>query len=102
MMIFGGITQKRQISMIDQCSLTRVGTLEFNFNNGACTTAHDQVYLCFDERNTKQCYTASGRVSSFSKISQFLEGTLMEYIGSNLRCFPSLYVPFEFVLELEI
>ena len=69
-MVFGGLNQKRQISLIDQCSLNRVGTLEFNFNNGACTTAYDQVYLCFDERNTKQCYTASGRDSQKSLLDK--------------------------------
>ena len=62
-MVFGGVNESRQISTIDQCSLTRVGKLEFSFNYGACTTAHDQIYLCFGISAVKQCYTASGLVS---------------------------------------
>ena len=62
-MVFGGVNESRQISTIDQCSLTRVGKLEFSFNYGACTSAHDQIYLCFGISAEKQCYTASGLVS---------------------------------------
>ena len=38
MIVFGGDSQKRQISEIDNCALKRIGDLSFDHDSGACTT----------------------------------------------------------------
>ena len=49
--IFGGLSEKRQISKVGGCSLTRIGSLPFTFANGACTVNQGTMYLCFPDRN---------------------------------------------------
>ena len=51
MMVFGGVGVKRQISEVTDCGLTRVGTLEFDLDSGACTVDNqDRIYLCFNDK----------------------------------------------------
>ena len=39
----------RQISLVDQCHLKRVGTLPFLLARGACTNfRNDEIFLCFN------------------------------------------------------
>lgn len=47
--VFGGDSEfKRQVSRLDGCKLTRVSSLSFNFEHGACTSVGDRrFYLCF-------------------------------------------------------
>ena len=48
MFIFGGSSRRRQILEIDNCILKPVGTLQFEFRDGACTVdAYSSIYLCF-------------------------------------------------------
>ena len=47
--IFGGFNRRRQISQVSDCKLTRVGTLNFDFESSACTTIQEStLILCFD------------------------------------------------------
>ena len=49
MYVFGGWTYMRQISLVDQCHLKRVGTLPFLLARGACTNfRNDEIFLCFN------------------------------------------------------
>ena len=46
--VYGGFTQKRQISVLDGYRLSLVGYLDFEFYKGACTQMNDQfIFLCF-------------------------------------------------------
>ena len=68
--IFGGAQKKSQISMVDKCKLTRVGTLSFELYNGACTNVNDkEVFLCFDVNNPNKCYKATEPDGSFLSIA---------------------------------
>ena len=39
--IFGGFYEKTQISVVNNCKLTRVGTLPFELHYGTCTNVND-------------------------------------------------------------
>ena len=59
--VFGGFSKPKQISVIENCSLKRTGTLPFDFKLGSCSTLSEKeesVYLCFgsDSKNTCQEY----------------------------------------------
>ena len=73
MFIFGGLSHKRQISMVDQCQLKRVGDLPFDMVFGACAQRNDQqVYICFevfnDSSTGKNCHVSSGPLENFSSL----------------------------------
>ena len=70
--IFGGSEQNsRQIIEVKGCSLSRIGTLDFDHYIGACSNVDDrQIYLCFDEKDTKQCRSAVEPLGTFTKIEQ--------------------------------
>ena len=60
--IFGGNldSTKTQISKLDSCMLKRIGDLDFEFENGACTNFDSQrIFLCFSYDDTKRCRYAS-------------------------------------------
>ena len=64
--VFGGVSEKTQISVVDDCKLTRVGTLPFELYRGACTNVNDQeFYLCFDWSNRNQCYKGTELARSY-------------------------------------
>ena len=47
--IFGGITEMRQISKIEDCKLKNIGKLAFYHRFGTCATvSNDVIYLCFN------------------------------------------------------
>merc|ERR1712241_1051206 len=48
MYVYGGFQEKRQVSTIIGCSLTRVASLTFDHWKGACGNTFDDVYLCFN------------------------------------------------------
>ena len=41
---------------IDGCTLSQVGTLDFDFIDGACTNANGIVFLCFSSNSPKSCF----------------------------------------------
>ena len=57
--VFGGSSQRRQISKLIGCELTRVGTLDFDHYRGGCANVADnQLYLCFNigtSTDSKNC-----------------------------------------------
>ena len=67
--IFGGFSKPKQISVIENCSLKRKGTLLFDFKLGSCAAmltaesafTEESVYLCFgsDLKDTCQEYPRS-------------------------------------------
>ena len=67
--MFGGFSKPKQISVIENCSLKRKGTLLFDFKLGSCTTLpgveseffEESVFLCFgsDFKDTCQEYPRS-------------------------------------------
>ena len=69
--VFGGESkQKTQISKVTDCSLKKIGKLEFDFAYGACAVVNEEsIYLCFN-RFEKQCHVGSDPVKPFSKITQ--------------------------------
>ena len=59
--ILGGFTQRRQISVVDGCTVSRVGTLPFNLQFGSCAKIGSNTYVaCFDSSSprslAKSCY----------------------------------------------
>ena len=46
--IFGGVEEKRQVSMVNGNRLERKGDLDFDFNDGRCTVLNQRtIVLCF-------------------------------------------------------
>ena len=70
--VFGGESQKRQISRLVGYELLRIGTLDFDHYFGGCTNvADDQLYLCFssaDGGDYKKCRVASDPMSDFTEV----------------------------------
>ena len=62
-----------QISKIIGCTLTKVGTLAFNFHSGGCANVADRlVYLCFDWSNTnehRRCRVSNSPEGNFTLIT---------------------------------
>ena len=48
MIVFGGWYEERQISRLDGFKLKRIGSLDFDHEDGACSVMHGEIYLCFD------------------------------------------------------
>ena len=48
-----------QLSQVEDCSLKRIGELDFEFENGACNTFDrndkEEVYLCFSSTDAQVC-----------------------------------------------
>ena len=70
--IFGGAdSYNRQVSQLSVNRLERIGTLDFNLYTGACAVINDdQIYLCFDYYDEKQCRFSSGPLNVFHKIAK--------------------------------
>ena len=59
------LTQFIKMAQLDDCKLTRMPDLNFNFEGGACNTftettddgTQDVVYLCFGDSEAKTCRT---------------------------------------------
>ena len=48
-----------KISRIDGCNIKRVGSLEFDFNYGACNTYQfdvEKILFCFGGDSERQCH----------------------------------------------
>ena len=70
---YGGSNEKRQISEVTSCGLTRIGTLEFDLWYGACANMNDEkVFLCFDLQNDegKLCRASRDSLGSFTKLGE--------------------------------
>ena len=66
--IFGGSSEKRQISRLNGYKLKRIGSLTFDHYIGACSVmANKFIFLCFGTDN-KQCRRSTGPLFTFSEI----------------------------------
>lgn len=60
---------KYQISKLNQCQLTRIGSLPFPFYWGGCANmGNRRIFLCFDQDNRKTCHYAEDPVGNYHKI----------------------------------
>ena len=69
--IYGGKTEKKQVSVVKVCELERVPNIELanDLERGACTVGNGQIYLCFNadgRQKQKTCYTADKPDSDFT------------------------------------
>ena len=46
-----------KMSMVQDCSLTSVGEMPFEFYRGGCNTFSFAIMLCFSETATKECHS---------------------------------------------
>ena len=51
--MFGGYGNKNQIARLDNCQLTKIGDLSFQFSYGGCTTADNKIHLCFNDNSAE-------------------------------------------------
>ena len=57
MWIFGGDGDGKQIAMVNNCVLKRVGDLPFRMNLGTCAAIMDErIFMCFDQQDSKLCW----------------------------------------------
>ena len=76
MYVFGGAKENRQIAQVTtkDCGLKRLGSLSFDFVQGACTVIEgDEIMLCFDIKANDQgrvCRIDKNPTGSLDKISQ--------------------------------
>lgn len=69
--IFGGFDNKQQISTLAECSVKRLGSLPFVFEKGACTSAQQRIYLCFEDSSDYQtCRVADNPLGPFQEIDK--------------------------------
>ena len=76
MFVFGGAKENRKIAQVTtkDCGLKRLGSLSFDFVQGACTVIEgDEIMLCFDVKANDQgriCRIDKNPTGSLDKISQ--------------------------------
>ena len=68
--IFGGISDKRQISRLTGHKLEKVGTLDFVHYFGACSVMNNRfIYLCFNFADGNRCRRSTGPLEQFIQVS---------------------------------
>ena len=75
--IFGGNSDKRQISRLTGHKLERIGTLLFDHYQGSCSMmANKHIFLCFsnswgrnDPHDYNRCRRATGPLEQFSEVA---------------------------------
>jgi len=92
--IFGGRSQKRQISKLIGCQLTRIGELEFDHYLGACANVADaKLYLCFNDASGDydKCRVALSPTGIYEEINRSIHYHAFTRIaaseGDNFNCF---------------
>ena len=73
MFVFGGFNYKRQISLVDECKLTKKGELPFDMFLGTCAQRDNrEVFICFEDWNYsptwKNCHRSNGPLEAFSQL----------------------------------
>ena len=69
--IFGGNTERRQISRLTGHKLERVGSLDFEHRQGSCSVmANKVIYLCFGlySDDHQRCRRSTGPLKQFSDV----------------------------------
>ena len=91
--LYGGSSEKTQISRIEGCSLKRVGDLAFDVVAAGCTVSNDTIYLCFGKENEqKTCHSAISSKGPFATITESKQKHGYTRIASS----PSLFLTFGF------
>ena len=70
--VFGGQLMRQQIAKIHDCALMKIGQLQHNFIEGACSNVADQyIYLCFGTggRDWKKCRKLTSPTGTNMEIS---------------------------------
>ena len=66
--VYGGYIFQRQISEVKECELRRVGNLDFDHYDGACSNTNDRlIYLCFGGDNKRLCRSADDPFGNFTE-----------------------------------
>ena len=60
----------RQISVVNQCKLKRIGDLKFYMMYGACGQRdNSEIFICFpDAKTSRSCYSSTGPLETFSPL----------------------------------
>ena len=88
--VFGGSSQKRQISELIGCKLVRVADLSFDLYGGACTVDNmDSMMLCFHNSATQDCWKSQDIDKPFVKLSKSVYTHQYTSIASNEGNFQS-------------
>ena len=70
--VFGGESNKRQISKLHGHKLERLGSLAFDYEFGGCSVMNNEfIFLCFNyanENDYKRCRRSSGPLETFSEV----------------------------------
>ena len=85
--VYGGHSQRTQISKISSCSLKTIGQLPFNHYIGDCSVSNGKVYLCFnvdDKDDYKRCrFSSEPKFEEFTTIRKSYYDHKYGSIGSN-------------------
>ena len=66
--VYGGFSYRRQIAKVINKSLTKVGSLPFDFYFGGCSTTTDKIILCFNRYgDLRTCYKTTNPISQFEE-----------------------------------
>ena len=73
MFIFGGYQAERQISVVDECQVKKVGELPFNMTRGACAQRdNNEVYICWNDATNswtyRNCFLSNDPLDDFSQL----------------------------------
>ena len=68
--VYGGgdYDKKRQISLVEDCQLKRIGTLPFDLDYGTCTRNDHYIVWCFDYDLTKSCWKSEQPTGDWSQV----------------------------------
>lgn len=68
--VFGGNGDyTNQISKLNGCKLERIGSLEFEFDQGDCAVINDVVHLCFNYDQPKRCSVSNSPDGNYRHVS---------------------------------
>ena len=82
--IYGGQSEKTQISTLNGCKVERIGSLAFQHYLGACGNVNDEaVYLCFDSNSRKTCRKSNEPTTNFVKVKDSLYDHYSTRIGAS-------------------
>ena len=62
----------RQIVEVANCGISKIGDLSFDLEDGACTVANNEIYLCFSSNDlsaTKTCRKLTDPLGSATAIT---------------------------------
>ena len=67
--IFGGSSEKRQISQLSGYKLKRIGDLLFDLDKGACGVMGNKLFLCFSYDDGRRCRRSNSPFEQFSEVA---------------------------------